>query len=573
MIALADLASALRGHLEVTVRVEDVAVDDIVVMESAREHIAGPGDLVLGISLDTVKRALSAVDRLADRGAPALVIRSPLAHHESVIGAAHRRGLALVALAPNAGWAHLIQLLRDILDRSLTGASALGDDLFALADAAANRTEAAVTIEDAHHRVLAYSARSHGADATRVETIVGRRVPPSVVRDLRARGVFRRMTRSADPFFLAPGATPELGGRFVVPVRAGGDWLGSIWCALDQPPPDPVVADLRTMASAVALYLLDRRVQSDVTRRVWLDHLRQALVEPSGDSRAWLPPGPWRVVLLGGRPDPAARPQSAARPERTMHERGSGSAAGGLATGYPREGDPEDPAEWGWPETGEDMPAASDRASGDRWAIALRRRGWQQPAVVEVGDHAFAVVTDAEDAAGRGRVSGDPGQWRWLRTVINELADQGVEVTARTGTRAAVVEHLPRSRREALDVAELSDGGPEGPSHRGSPVPVAVAEECWAALTIARASRVLRDEPVLGPLSPLMGDAPAAVSDRHTLSAFLDHQGAPGRAAEALGIHVNTLRYRMARIAADLGTDLDDPDLRLALQLLLRAHP
>lgn len=564
MIALVDLASALRGHLELTASVAGAAVDDIVVMESAREHIGGPGDLVLGISLDTGKRALAAVDRLADRGVTGLVIRAPLARDPAVTSSASRRGLALVGLAANASWAHVIQLLRDILDRSLTGDSALGDDLFALADAAARRTEAAVTIEDAHHRVLAYSARSQGADATRVSTIVGRRVPPAVVRELRARGVFRRMTRSADPFFLPAGTTPELGGRYVVPVRAGGEWLGSIWCALDAPPPDAVVADLRTMASAVALHLLDRRAQSDLSRRVWLDHLRQALLEPSAEARAWLPPGPWRVVLLTGRPE-AGQPSG-----QFGSDAGNDSATGELAATIGSS--PDDTVEDEAAGLGGDLPDAGDRAVADVWAIALRRRGWQQPAVVEVAARAFAVVIDSPEGARAGRGSSHPGGWAWLRALVEQLAGQGAPISAVAGSRVASVEDLPRSRREALDVADLPGSGDGGAANRGRSAPVASADDLWAPLTIARATRALRDEPVLGPLATLIGDDPAVVSDRHTLAAFLADYGATGRAADTLGIHVNTLRYRMARITADLGADLTDPDVRLALQLLLRAH-
>ena len=39
-----------------------------------------------------------------------------------------------------------------------------------------------------------------------------------------------------------------------------------------------------------------------------------------------------------------------------------------------------------------------------------------------------------------------------------------------------------------------------------------------------------------------------------------------------LGVHVNTLLYRMRRIEALVGRRLDDPDTRLALALALRAR-
>jgi DNA-binding PucR family transcriptional regulator len=41
-------------------------------------------------------------------------------------------------------------------------------------------------------------------------------------------------------------------------------------------------------------------------------------------------------------------------------------------------------------------------------------------------------------------------------------------------------------------------------------------------------------------------------------------------AAQQLGIHRNTLEYRIARIAELAGVDLEDPDSRLALDLGVR---
>jgi hypothetical protein len=56
-----------------------------------------------------------------------------------------------------------------------------------------------------------------------------------------------------------------------------------------------------------------------------------------------------------------------------------------------------------------------------------------------------------------------------------------------------------------------------------------------------------------------------------TLRAFLDVHGDAGRTAAALGIHVNTLRYRMRRLEEIAGLDLDDAEARLAVALELHA--
>ena len=57
-------------------------------------------------------------------------------------------------------------------------------------------------------------------------------------------------------------------------------------------------------------------------------------------------------------------------------------------------------------------------------------------------------------------------------------------------------------------------------------------------------------------------------------AAYLRHGGNATRTADALFLHRNSLGYRLARIQALTGLDLDDPDARLALQVsvLLRGR-
>ena len=71
-------------------------------------------------------------------------------------------------------------------------------------------------------------------------------------------------------------------------------------------------------------------------------------------------------------------------------------------------------------------------------------------------------------------------------------------------------------------------------------------------------------------LEPLSTGRPSSVRERlQTLRAVLDHVGA-GEAAAALGIHRNTLAYRVRNLEALTGWDLGDPDLRLALSVAIR---
>ena len=57
----------------------------------------------------------------------------------------------------------------------------------------------------------------------------------------------------------------------------------------------------------------------------------------------------------------------------------------------------------------------------------------------------------------------------------------------------------------------------------------------------------------------------------HTLEIFFTQLGNLSRTAEAMHLHRNTLIYRLERIATILGVDLDDAEVRLRLQLALKA--
>ncbi|NUT26940.1 MAG: PucR family transcriptional regulator [Streptomyces sp.] len=66
---------------------------------------------------------------------------------------------------------------------------------------------------------------------------------------------------------------------------------------------------------------------------------------------------------------------------------------------------------------------------------------------------------------------------------------------------------------------------------------------------------------LLAPLTPPLTE---------TLRSWLSLHGSWDRTAVALSVHRNTVRQRIARCAALLGTDLDDPDVRMELWFALR---
>ncbi|WP_344092483.1 helix-turn-helix domain-containing protein, partial [Streptomyces stramineus] len=65
--------------------------------------------------------------------------------------------------------------------------------------------------------------------------------------------------------------------------------------------------------------------------------------------------------------------------------------------------------------------------------------------------------------------------------------------------------------------------------------------------------------------------APAHTELARTAEVFLDCAGQAGRTAAALGIHRQTLYYRLSRVEQLTGLDLDEGEGRLLLHMALKA--
>jgi hypothetical protein len=510
MITAPDLVVAVGPALfEVVVTGHrDDEVRDVFLADPQEAATGQPGDLVLGLGLRDAADATELLERCAAGNASGVVLRAALAQDPAVVATAERWLLTLVALQPGVTWAHVVWLLRGVIDRAaapdspVAGDAGVHQELFALADAAAAIVDAPVTIEDNQSRVLAYSSGQDLTDPTRVSTIVGRRVPAEVIAHFRARGIFRRLARSSEPF-LVPDGPNGIRPRLVVPVRAGGEWLGSIWAVVDGPVSDEVTAELSNAASVLALHLLRLRAQADVARRSAIDRLRTVLRQFSPDTTVdvRLPPPPWRVAALGS------------------------------------------PAEY-------DVPQQLDL-----WESTGRRHGWSEPQLADLDGTVLAVVTDADG----------PGSWRWLRRLVVDQAKDAPGTTAAAGGRARGPADLPSSRAEAVELLGLVRRG-------AAPGPALRVEQAWHLLTVHRAVTSLDTTKLDGPLATLLRhDIEHDTGFVDTLEAWLNYPGQPQQAAKHLHLHPNSLRHRMKRISEIAPLDLSDPRERLALQLQIAA--
>ncbi|GAA2404426.1 PucR family transcriptional regulator [Streptomyces glaucosporus] len=528
MITVTDLAESLgAGLLRVVVPGRGTDVHDVVLAEPGDGDSAGrPGELVLGIGLAGPEAAVALLEGAAEAGAAGVVVRARLAGDRRVADAARRLDTALAEIQPHVSWAHLVWLLRGVVDRAAAPGGAAPEgwgshgDLFALADTAAEAADAPVTIEDTRSRVLAYSARQDATDPARMSTIVGRRVPPEVLAHYRAAGVFRRLARSGEPV-LAPAGPDGTLPRLVIPVRAGGEWLGSIWVVVRRPVPADRVRRLTDIASVLALHLLRLRAEADIARRLTAGALRTALRDgaPDPGGAPLLPAGPWRVVRLTS------------------------------------DGDVPDV-----------------RVQLEVWESVVRRFGWHRPLLTDLDGLLYGVLAEPGPDRRPDDPDDAPGSPAWLRHVLGRVRPHDAGLRAAVGGLARSLSELPRSRAEADELSRLPGAGRPA---AGLPADGVVAlEDVWDAVVVERARAAIGDDPGLlgSPLAALRDhDRAHGTSYLATLTAWLDHYGDPQRAARALRIHPNTLRYRLRRLGEAAPVDLSSPRVRLALRLQLAA--
>lgn len=127
------------------------------------------------------------------------------------------------------------------------------------------------------------------------------------------------------------------------------------------------------------------------------------------------------------------------------------------------------------------------------------------------------------------------------------------------GTPRKGLAELPDAWAEALAAARAA-----GAERRLGPV----AE--WAGIGPYRVLTGLSAERTADPaVLPLL--APAHTELARTAEVYLDCAGQAGRAAAALGIHRQTLYYRLGRVEQLTGLDLDDGEDRLLLHMTLKA--
>lgn len=511
----------------------------------AGETFAAPGRLLVAVGVDTSSPQAPLVLRAAAQaGAAALVMRrGPSGPGPQLLAAAAEVGTALLTRASWIEWTELIGLLRAGLGCS--GGTGGGEppadvppgDLFALANAFAALVGAAITIEDPDLQVLAFSRTESGADPLRRLTILGLQVPRWRLAELTASGFLRTLWTTDDVVHRpADGRFPE---RLAVAVRAGDEVLGSIWAAADGAPlhPDARRA-LRQAARAAVPHLLHHRLRAGTgssRRRQALQSLLDGTpdVLSAAATLGLSPQTPCAVLTVAVADDPAA--------PGTDHGRALHLAA---------------------------LQAAAHRSAG----LALRTED-RLDVLLPLPDEGRAPAPpEGGRPAGTGRPPREEAAARARRLAVELAATvRGAgrrPLVAVGGVRPELAE-APASRRSAHLVLRVLRG-----RRAGSLPEVAGEDDVRSALDALRvADAVAGLSPAVdGPVREVLAhDAKYRTDLARTLAVFLTRFGDVSGASRQLGVHPNTLRYRLRRLRTLFGLELDDPDVRLLAELGLRA--
>ncbi|WP_043625772.1 PucR family transcriptional regulator [Nonomuraea candida] len=419
-----------------------------------------------------------------------------------------RHGVAVLLADPAVSWSQLAGLVYGLVMESRETASGRGPtDLFALADSLADVIGGAVTIEDRHSRVLAYSRSQQAGDPARLETILVRRVPDRLRELFQRQEVFAHLAATDEPVFVPADPEHGLTGRMAVGARAGHELLGSVWVSCDRPLTGAHRRALADGARTVALHLLRSRASADLERQVESD-LVIRLLEGSADattmiSRLGLSPREMRVIAVRTRTD------------------GERHAALLLA-----------------------------------FEQATTGFGWSRPGrSALLGDTLYTILPAEGAQAAR----------QWIAALRAELPAQ-VGVTAGIGAPAEVTE-LPAGRQEAdecLALHESAGPGAPPPAYDESWDDILLRR----LRTAARAGRTPARGPVS---TLLRHDARHGTRFVATLRAWLESQGDLALAAERLEVHPNTVRNRLRKMGELTPLHLDAPRKRLGMLIMLAA--
>lgn len=425
------------------------------------------------------------------------------------------------------------------------------------------------TLENRDFELIAFGAYDiegdldpSALDPVRTRSILTRRSTATVRTWFEGFGI----TRASGPVRIPP--TPEAGvyrGRICLPVRHRGVVLGYVWLLDSDPgPTDPQLdAAMRVTARIGALLADEAQHGADLSRelravltaeRGWQGDMAVAALRTALGPRA---DGPYTVVCVA--PWPSADPEDAPSARTVPH-------ATALCT-----------VPWGV--TGQALAVLVRLRATDTLTPASSAAGrlLERAAPGATGDMAAAGVTGDSAVPGVTPGTAAPGTAR-----STKIPDATTDTTAPGAARSTAASDAPRHppapsavvagvAGARVGLAELAVAWQEASAAARAALAEArfgpVAE--WSRIGPYRLLTALPPETAHDPVvRPLL--SPAHRELARTAEVYLDCAGQAGRTAAELGIHRQTLYYRLSRVEQLTGLDLDDGEDRLLLHMALK---
>lgn len=442
---------------------------------------------------------------------------------EAVQKAARSTGISAFRAADDIPWDQLNEFFRAaIVPQSKSGHTLLGirpGDLFELANAVASLAGGAVAISDAEQTVLAYSTLpEQPIDDTRRASILHLHVPHTERNDQ----AYRRVHAAHEVICMDPQENSLV--RSAIAIRAGDVVLGSLWL-IDTPKAATKSTEriLLEASNIAALHLLHRRIHHDGERSHTAELVRPLLFVQERAELAALQLGlvttQVRIAAISNGPS-NGNPTETVRSSMLLFDTIRTACAVRLPS------------------------AVCGIADNIVYVVlphsASSSQIFQRTAVLHIVHHA--------------------------RRVLN------CSILAGMGNNQPIVGAV-QSRIEAESVlAMLLQDFEDSRISEDSDEIVADSQSLGARLQLRQIATALRAS------GQLPGDLATRISDYDrqrkasyevTIRTFLDCDSNAIETAEKLGLHSNTVRYRLSRIEALFGINLSSPETRLLVWLQL----
>ncbi|MGM7637365.1 PucR family transcriptional regulator [Bacillus sp. Hm123] len=382
-----------------------------------------------------------------------------------------------------------------------------------LADRISEELECPITIEDASHRIIAYSKHEDEVDSVRIATIMARRVPEHVINSLWKSGAIPKLFETEEPVIISRIEQVSLGERVAISVRKQNQVVGFIWAHPKKSFTDEKLMILQEAAKAVKNQLLQHQKKKKETEKSYQEFFWKLLtghfsklkeIEAMNQHHHLQLKGPFAVIIFDF-------PQ----PINPSVER---------QTDY-------------LVETIQQLPIVA--RTFDNTQLILLAKISEKDHMSSLEAFIYSFISKINE---RQQIEG-------ITVAVGAVADQPL--------------HICRSYQEALFVLKIKNQFPK----------VTKSICCYEKLGVFQFIEDLAAiRKQTGFQNPMIMKLMKYDRDHHsnmqeTIFVFLQHDGNMNEAAKALHIHANTLAYRLKRISEIADINLKDANQKITLYL------